>query len=245
MQFTDDGFLNRRLQILQPKKGGFRAGVDSVFLAAAIPARPDEAILEAGTGPGVAACCLMWRVPQAHFTGIEKEPASAALARENLARNGLAGDIIEADILAETGLSEKRFQHGFANPPWFDAKSHSLSPHGLKARAHAADENTLELWVAKLASQLEAHGSLSFILPAQDEARASAAFSANNIGAIQILPICPRLGEPAIRILIQGHKSAKATSQRLSDFILHGEGHQFRPQAQAILREGEKLQLSS
>ena len=33
---TEDGFLGGRLRILQPEKG-FRAGIDSVFLAAAIP----------------------------------------------------------------------------------------------------------------------------------------------------------------------------------------------------------------
>ncbi|MDP4823359.1 MAG: methyltransferase, partial [Aestuariivirgaceae bacterium] len=97
MQTTDDGFLGGKLRILQPKKG-FRAGVDSVFLAASVPARAGDKVVEAGTGPGVAALCLLARVPGIHLTGIEREAPSAALARENAARNGLMLDVIEADI---------------------------------------------------------------------------------------------------------------------------------------------------
>jgi tRNA1Val (adenine37-N6)-methyltransferase len=35
---TEDGFLGGRLKVLQPEKG-FRAGIDSVLLAATIPVR--------------------------------------------------------------------------------------------------------------------------------------------------------------------------------------------------------------
>ena len=40
---TEDGFLGGRLRILQPEKG-FRAGIDSVFLAAAVPCAPGDAV---------------------------------------------------------------------------------------------------------------------------------------------------------------------------------------------------------
>ena len=40
---TEDGFLGGRLRILQPEKG-FRAGIDSVFLAASIPCAPGESV---------------------------------------------------------------------------------------------------------------------------------------------------------------------------------------------------------
>ena len=54
---TEDGFLGGRLRILQPDKG-YRAGIDSVFLAASVPCGPGETALEAGIGTGVAALCL-------------------------------------------------------------------------------------------------------------------------------------------------------------------------------------------
>ncbi len=54
---TDDGFLDGRLKILQPAKG-YRSGLDSVLLGAAVPARAGERVLEAGAGVGVARLCL-------------------------------------------------------------------------------------------------------------------------------------------------------------------------------------------
>ena len=59
---TEDGFLGGRLRILQPEKG-FRAGIDSVFLAAAIPCAAGDTVFEAGVGTGVAALCLLARNP--------------------------------------------------------------------------------------------------------------------------------------------------------------------------------------
>ena len=67
---TEDGFLGGRLRILQPEKG-VRAGIDSVFLAAAVPAHTGDSVFEAGIGPGVAALCLLARSPGVEVTGVE------------------------------------------------------------------------------------------------------------------------------------------------------------------------------
>ena len=54
---TDNAFLGGRVQLLQPRRG-YRAGVDPVLLAAAVAARPGEAVLELGCGVGTALLCL-------------------------------------------------------------------------------------------------------------------------------------------------------------------------------------------
>ena len=58
MQFdlTDDGFLDGRLRILQPK-AGYRAATDPVLLAAFAPAEPGQSVVELGCGTGVASLC--------------------------------------------------------------------------------------------------------------------------------------------------------------------------------------------
>ena len=53
MTTTEDLFLDGRLRIRQPANG-YRAGADPVFLAAAVPAKPGESVLELGCGAGVA-----------------------------------------------------------------------------------------------------------------------------------------------------------------------------------------------
>mgnify|MGYP003408994725 CR=1 FL=1 len=51
---TDDKFLCGKLQLLQPRKG-YRAATDPVLLAAAVPARSGQSVLDLGCGAGAAA----------------------------------------------------------------------------------------------------------------------------------------------------------------------------------------------
>lgn len=118
---SDDGFLGGRLRLLQPK-AGYRAATDPVLLAAAVPARAGENALELGCGAGAAALCLAARVPGLAVTGLERQPAYAALARENAARNGLALTVIEGDLAhLPAALRERSFDHVLANPPYYPA----------------------------------------------------------------------------------------------------------------------------
>jgi tRNA1(Val) A37 N6-methylase TrmN6 len=52
-EITTDGFLGGRLTIAQPV-AGYRAAADPVLLAAAVQARPGQAVLDLGCGAGVA-----------------------------------------------------------------------------------------------------------------------------------------------------------------------------------------------
>jgi len=87
------------LSIIQPR-AGHRVGGDAVFLAAAVPAKAGERVLEAGTGVGVAGLCLLARVPELNVTAVEIDAELCALAKSNAARNGFAEQfkVIEADV---------------------------------------------------------------------------------------------------------------------------------------------------
>src|SRR5208337_3219711 len=122
---TRDAFLNGRIHVRQPCQG-FRSGLDAVFLAAACPAQGGDAILEAGCGAGVASLCLLARVENIVVTGIEADPALAAIARENALANGF-GESFEAvagDVTAPWSsfgglLRREAYDHVMANPPFY------------------------------------------------------------------------------------------------------------------------------
>ena len=59
---TRDAFLGGQLTVSQPVTG-YRAGVDPVFLAAAVPAEPGQSVLELGWANGSTGCGLsVWSV---------------------------------------------------------------------------------------------------------------------------------------------------------------------------------------
>ncbi len=55
--------------------------------------------------------------------GIELNPGAAALARQNLADNGLAGEILPGDLRDRTLLAGGPVPPGGSNPPYFRAGS--------------------------------------------------------------------------------------------------------------------------
>jgi tRNA1(Val) A37 N6-methylase TrmN6 len=243
---SEDGFLGGRLRIRQPK-AGFRSGLDAVFLAAACPARPGETVLELGCGAGAAGLCLMARAAGVLVTGVEVQPAYAALARANAAANGLSMEVAEGDLARLAGVVAARtFGHVIANPPYLRAGG------GTPARdpgRETALRDTVPLadWVAAGMRRLRPGGTFTLI---QDAARLPDLLSALPRTGVTVLPLLPRAGRDAVRVIVQARKGGRAAFRLLSPFVLHaGAGHardadDFTPEARAILRDGAALPVA-
>ena len=237
--FTEDRLLNGRVVLRQPRQG-FRAGLDAVLLAAFVPAKPSETVLEAGPGSGAAFLCLAARVPRLAIRAVERESAMAALARENAARAGLTaqieiGDV--ADLALARGLGP--VAHGFANPPYWPG---GTPPPGAIRRAatHEAGPGLAD-WVRFLAAAIAPRGSLSLILPAARFDAAVAAMCDAGFGAMELLPLWPRAGVAAKRVLLRARKGARGPAKILSGLVLHQDDGRFTEAAEAILRDAAPL----
>jgi tRNA1(Val) A37 N6-methylase TrmN6 len=241
---TEDGFLGGRVRIMQPEKG-FRAGIDSVFLAAAVPCEPGETLMEAGIGTGVAALCVLARVPNVHITGVEIAARHAMLAEENAKRNGLSAHVrvIHGDVkdclrrdLAQWP-TQGSFNHVYANPPYHDADKVQPSPYGLKAQARSFGAQDLDLWIKVLHTMVTLRGTCTIIHRA-DSLGAILTAMGDRFGDIKVAPLYAREGMAASRVIVQGIKGSRASLQLLPGLILHAAGNQFTPEADAILRNG-------
>ncbi|MBM3520047.1 MAG: methyltransferase [Alphaproteobacteria bacterium] len=241
---TEDGFLGGRLRVLQPEKG-YRAGIDAVFLAAAVPCGAGETLYEAGIGTGVASLCLLARCPEIHVTGIEVASRYAMLCEENAKRNGFGGSIrvIHADIkealrkdLASMP-SHGSFSHAFANPPYFEEGKSTPSPNLLKAAAHAFGPEDLDLWMRVLHTMVTLRGTVTVVHRAETLGKLLAVME-DRFGDIRIAPLYAREGTAASRVIVQGVKGSKAPMQLLPGLVLHDQNSQFTPEADSILRDG-------
>ena len=237
---TDGQLLGGQVSYAQPKQG-FRSGIEPVLLAASVPARPGEGVLEGGTGAGAALLCLTARVPGLRCVGIERDPGLVSLARRNAAANVRPGlSFIEADMAAlpDTGV----FDHGCANPPYHPVAG-TPSPNAARTAAKRGGSAMLHLWAAALATRLRPGGTLTFILPAATFPACVAAFDSAGCPVAATLPLWPRVGRPAKLVLVRGVKSGRAPFRILPGLALHEAAGGFTQGAEAILRHGQALVL--
>lgn len=237
---TCDRFLGGRLTIRQPRRG-YRAAIDPVLLAAALPAEPGTSVLDAGAGVATAALCLARRVPGVAVTGIEIDPATAALARANVALNCLetAITIVEGDVLAPpSALRSRSFDRVMTNPPFHPAAT-PASPDLAKALA-MRERASLADWLGACLRRLRPGGRLALIQRADRLPELLAALE-GPAGGIEIIPLWPKAGQPAKRVLIRCRKGAKGPTRLMAGLVLHGDDGKYSELAEAILRDGADL----
>ncbi|MFD1880164.1 tRNA1(Val) (adenine(37)-N6)-methyltransferase [Paracoccus pacificus] len=241
-----DGFLGGKLAIEQPVSG-YRAGADAVMLAAAVPARTGDRVLEPGCGAGAVSLCLGHRVPGLALTGIELQPEYAALARQNAARNAIDLRVVTADLTdLPAGLRAETFDLAMMNPPYFDGRD-TASP-GQGRDLARRESLSLTAWADATLRRLRPGGRLIMIHRAARMADLLAAVQ-TRAGAIRILPLTARQGHPAGRVILGAVKGARGALQLLSPLVLHAaerhlrDGEDLSPQASAILRDGAPLNL--
>ncbi len=239
MLTTEGHLLDGRVRYAQPLDG-YRTGIEPVLLAASIPARAGERVLEAGTGAGAGLLCLVARVPGIVGVGVEIDPAMADLARQNVAANGFDSiSVATADI---AGWHSGGFDHAFSNPPWHDPAD-TLPPGARRRLATHEGTVSLERWVAALRGALRPGGSLTVLVPARQAVRVMAALQAEGVGRRTLFPLWPKPGRDAKLALLRGHAAQDGLDRIAPGLVLHDADGTFSRPAQSLLRDGEVLPI--
>lgn len=236
--FTLDGFLGECLTIAQPKHG-FRAGHDAVLLAAAVPAKAGESVLELGSGSGVSSLCLAARISGCEVLGVEIDPALVMLANENAKQNKMdsrtrfiAGDAREVKL-------DRIFDHVFFNPP-FHPDTGQVSPDAGRDRATRDTDDAVRSWTACALGLVKSGGTVTAILRAD---RLNDFLKVSGRTGVAILPLLPGVGEPPKRVIGQIRKGNSAPLYTAPGFALH-EGGRPTHGAEAVLRHAAALPLT-
>lgn len=239
---TRDAFLGGRITLSQPRDG-FRAGLDSILLGAAVPQGTTQ-LLDLGAGVGTAAYAALALDRSRAATLVERLPDILALARQNATDNGFADrtDFVEADVEGagrdrrSAGLRENAYDCVIANPPFFAAGRGTPAADAYRADARHMPREALALWTRTAAGAARAGGRVIFIYPASGLDALLSAF-ADRFGAITILPLSPRDGAPGSRVLVRGTKGSRAPLTLMASRALHErDGRAFASQFDAIFR---------
>ncbi|MFL6690054.1 MAG: tRNA1(Val) (adenine(37)-N6)-methyltransferase [Alphaproteobacteria bacterium] len=239
-EISEDRFLNGRLRIRQFTRG-FRSGLDAVILAAAVPAKGGDTVLELGSGAGVASLCLTARVPECTTTGMEIDSDLVSLANENALANGMASCVrfVQADVLSLPPELRTTFDHVLCNPPFHNSDAES-SPDDLRAKA-LQDTGNLSRWLQTGLKRTAANGTFTVILRAD---RLKQTIDGLPENGVTVFPLWPRRDAAAKRVIIQVHRGKRARFTLFPGLVLHESDGRYRPEADAILRDGARLEIA-
>ena len=242
---THDAFLGGKLHLWQPRRG-YRAGVDPVLLAACIPAKAGQTVLELGCGVGAASLCLAARVPGVSLIGVELQENYAALARRNAADLACDMTVITADLRAlPADIRQVQADHVIMNPPYFDrATGTAADNHGRDVAF--AGRTPLSDWLSVGISRLRPKGLLTIIQRINRLPETLAGLD-SRVGSVVVQPIAARNATPPHLFIAQCKHSGRAPFRMCAPLVMHlGDAHDgdrdsYTPAINDVLRIGAAL----
>lgn len=235
---THDSFYDGRVSVVQPARG-FRAGTDSLLLAAAMNADLHGHALEVGCGAGGALLPAAFRLPHAHMTGLEIDPEMAVLARQGIAENGYEAriDVVDGDAGAMPGAWQNQFDTVFSNPPFFEVGT--IQPPGAGKEMAYLESLGLKDWMNAMLFALRPKGTLVMVHRAAELARILAIIE-RQTGEITVQAVHSYPGADAKRVLVRARKGLRSGPIRLMEpnYLYREKGGERTDWALAMQRDG-------
>ncbi len=237
-----DSLLDGRVRLLQPRAPAYRAAIDPVLLAAAVPARSGDVVVDLGAGAGTAALCLAARVAGVEVVGIECDAALVEMAERNAAASGVAGRVrfVCADVNQLPDLAP--CHHVMINPPYLPPER--AAPARRDDTATVEGGATLGDWVLAALRLLRPKGSLTSIHRA-DRLDDLLATLHGRAGEVVVCPLWPKAGRVAKRVLVRARKRLRTPLRLEPGLVLHEADGRYTDAAEAVLRRAAPLAMAA
>lgn len=212
MNWSSDTFLDGRLKVCQSRHG-YRFSEDAPILAFhAVPCKPDERILDLGTGCGIMPLVTAFRYPEVRITAVEIQAELAALARNNVKENGFLSRItvIEGDFLQlPSDQIGPPMDMVISNPPYRRPHAGRISPQSQRALARHEISVSLDGLIKTMRRFLSAGGRGWIIYPVERLAELMACMQAHHLEPKYLRMIHPRRDRDARRCLLKVVKGGR------------------------------------
>ncbi len=212
----------------------FCFGIDAVLLAHYCPLKAGDQVMDLGTGNGVIPLIMKGVARdagiRAHFTGLEIQPASAALARQSVAMNGLEDDI---DI-AEGDIKEAAARFGAAsfslvtcNPPYMAGGAGLVNESFERMAARHEVLVTLDDVISQGAALLKERGRFGMIHRPHRLTDIIVSMRANRCEVKRLRLVCPKAGKAPTMVLVEAVKGGRPYLTVEPPLIVYGEDGQY------------------
>lgn len=201
----------------------FRLSTDCVILADFVNLRGVKRGIDLGCASGAVSLLLLCRSGQLHMTGLELVEEAAALARENMEKNGLAerSRILWDDIRRHRTLFQSgSFDLVVANPPYFPVERGLLSPKKGRRDARSETQCGLEDICAAAAFLCRTGGSFCLVHKPERLSELLCAMSARGLEPKRLRLVCHRADSAPSLVLVEGRRGGRPGLNILPALIL-------------------------
>ncbi len=232
---TTDTFFNGRVRVNQDRSG-YRFSIDAVLLAYYARPRPDDKIIDLGTGCGIIPVILAHRHPGITLYGIEVQKTLAEIATLNAKENRMSDriTIIEKDLkLLESQMVFGPVDLVVSNPPYRRVRSGRISSDPQRAVARHEITATL-LDVLQAAHRvLRNSGRLVMIFPAERIIDLICQMRSSSIEPKHLQMVYSEIDMGAKLVLIEGRKGGRPGMKVAPPLTIY---HQDRSYTDAVLK---------
>jgi len=220
---TMDIFLDGKLRIIQKKKG-YRFSIDSIILSEFIRIKPNEKIIDLGTGCGILPLLLSQTTKTASFVGVEIQKGLVDCANKNVILNQLEDRII---IINQDFRDLKNiyppscFDVVISNPPYRRYRTGRINPYMEKAIARHELKGTLEDLISIANYLLKSKGRCYIIFPALRIVDLLVNLRLNRLEPKRLQIVYPHRNEEAKFILTEAFKNSGVELKIMPPLVLN------------------------
>ncbi len=233
---TKDAFLNGCIRIEQ-NQVGYRFSIDAVLLAGLTKPRPEDTVLDLGTGCGIVPLILAYRHSKIKVYGVEVQECLADLAEKNVEENHL-GDRITIHCKDMKTLKPDMISDPVdivvSNPPYWKTGSGRINPDQQRAVARHEIKATLNDVIDTARRMLRTSGKFITIYTAE---RTTDIISQMRLALLEpksLRTIHSRSDTEAKLILLEGTKGGSPGLRIGSPLIIYNQNGSYSDEVQAM-----------
>lgn len=230
LDFTEDFILDGAIKLLQPKNG-YRVAMDPILLVSQVEIKSNQSILDAGCGVGTMSLILKHMDSSLKITSVDIDSDMTDLCKQNSENNYLPLDIINCSVDSKS-LKQMEFDCIVTNPPFYDISDFRISNRKRSANFETIDLNT---WLSSCIKRLKFKGNFYIIHIAERLADILNIIN-EQMGKIEIIPICSYKDQQAKRIILKCRKGSKESLRIMPPLVIHNEDGEFSKYVKDILK---------